>query len=99
MTRLMLEARLAEEQFVEPLANAFRNLDRQFLDLPYMQKILGSVATTNPITGLPYPQEAETIDFDDMAPDYRARAVGASQTIGKSTRQQNIVSQIGRAHV
>jgi hypothetical protein len=94
MTRLMLEARIAEEGFVEPLANAFRNLDRQFLDMPYEQKILGSMATTNPITGLPYPQESMTVDFDDMVPDYRARAVGATQTIGKSQRQQNIVQML-----
>jgi len=92
LTRLMLEARCAEESFIEPLANAFRNLDRQFLTMPYEQKILGSVATVNPITGLPYPQEPTTIDFDDMVPDYRARAVGASQMIGKSVRQQNFVS-------
>ena len=92
MTRLMLEARAAEEGFVEPLANAFRNLDRQFLTMPYEQKILGSVSQVNPITGLPYPQENTNIDFDDMVPDYRARAVGASQMIGKSVRQQNFVS-------
>jgi hypothetical protein len=92
MTRLMLEARIAEEGFIEPLANSFRNLDRQFLTLPYEQKILGSVSTVNPITGLPYPQQTETIDWDDMAPDYRARAVGASQMVGKSARQQNFVS-------
>ena len=92
MTRLMLEARIAEEQFIEPMANAFRNLDRQFLTMPYEQKILGSIATTNPISGLPYPQESQSIDYDDMAPDYRARAIGATQTIGKSNRQQNFVS-------
>jgi len=92
LTRLMLEARIAEEGFIEPLANAFRNLDRQFLTMPYEQKILGSIATINPITGLPYPQENVEIDFDDMVPDYRARAVGASQMIGKSIRQQNLVS-------
>jgi hypothetical protein len=91
MTRLMLEARLAEEQFIEPLANAFRSLDRQFLDMPYEQKILGSISSINPVTGLPYPQETQKIDFDDMAPDYRARAVGPTQMIGKSVRQQNFI--------
>lgn len=92
MTRLMLEARLAEEGFIEPLANAFRNLDRQFLTLPHEQKILGSIATVNPITGLPYPQRNQVIDFQDLMPQYRARAVGATQMIGKSNRQQGITT-------
>lgn len=92
LTRLMLEARIAEEGFIEPLANAFRSLDRQFLDLPHEVKILGSGATINPITGLPYPQERQSLDFDDLVPDYRARAVGATQMISKSNRQQNCVS-------
>lgn len=90
LTRLALEAKLAEEGFIEPLANAFRKMDQWWLPLPYEQKILGSLATVNPITGLPYPQ-ATTIDYDDMAPDYRARAIGASQMLGKSVRQQNFM--------
>jgi len=92
LTRLMLEARVAEEMFIEPLANAFRNLDRQFLKMPHEIKILGSLATINPVTGLPLPQEAQAVDYDDMAPDYRARAIGASQMLGRSVRQQNLVS-------
>ena len=91
LTRLSLEARLAEEQFIEPLANAFRKMDRWWLPLPYEQKILGSLATINPITGLPYPQQQTTVDYDDLAPDYRARAMGASQMIGRSIRQQNFL--------
>lgn len=92
LTRLMLEARIAEEQFIEPLANRFRSLDRQFLDMPHEVKILGSLMTVNPITGMPYPQERTSVDFDDLIPDYRARAVGATQMIGKGLRQQNVVS-------
>lgn len=94
MTRLMLEARLAEEGFIEPLGDRFRNLDRQFLTLPHEQKILGSVSTINPVTGLPYPQEDQSIDFEDLHPNYRARAVGATQMIGKSNRQQSWISLI-----
>jgi hypothetical protein len=89
LTRLSMEAKLAEEQFIEPLANAFRQLDRQFLPLPYERKILGSIATINPITGLPYTPERLSVDDDDLSPDYRARAVGASQMLGRSIRQQN----------
>jgi hypothetical protein len=91
LTRLSLESRLAEEQFLEPLANTFRQLDRQFLTLPHQVKILGSMALVNPITGLPLPQEPVEIGYDDLVPDYRARAVGASQMMGRSVRQQNLV--------
>lgn len=92
MTRLGMEARLAEEGFVEPLANAFRHMDKMWLPVPQQIKILGSLAMINPITGLPLPQEAVTIDADDLAADYRARAVGASQMMGRSVRQQNLIS-------
>jgi len=91
LTRLSLEARMAEEGFIEPLANAFRSLDRLLLPLPHEIKILGSLATINPVTGLPYPPENTRIDYEDLAPDYRARAVGASQMMGRSVRQQNML--------
>lgn len=91
LTRLSLEARLAEERFLEPLANAFRKMDQWWLPLPHQIKILGSVATINPITGLPYPEQPQSVDYDDLVPDYRARAVGASQMIGRSIRQQNFL--------
>jgi hypothetical protein len=91
LTRLSLEARMAEEGFIEPLANAFRSLDRLLLPLPAEIKVLGSLAATNPITGLPYAPENVAVDYDDLAPDYRARAVGASQMLGRSVRQQNML--------
>jgi hypothetical protein len=92
LTRLMLEARLSEEDFVEPLANMFRALDRQYLTLPHEVQILGSVSVINPITGLPMPQEPVVIDLSDLHPEYRARAVGATQQLGKAVRQQNLIS-------
>jgi len=92
LTRLAMESRLAEEGFIEPMANAFRKMDRMWLDLPHEVKVIGSLATVNPDTGLPYEQETATIDFDDLVPDYRARAIGASQMMGRSVRQQNLVS-------
>lgn len=91
LTRLTMEAKLAEENFIEPLANAFHKMDQWWLPLPYVQKILGSMALVNPVTGLPYPSQPVTIDYDDMSADYRARAVGSSQQIGKSVRQQNFL--------
>lgn len=92
LTRLSLEARAAEEMFIEPLANAFRKLDQQYLTLPHEIKILGSLAVINPITGLPLPQEPVTLDYDDFTPDYRARAIGATQMMGRNVRQQNYIS-------
>lgn len=91
LTRLAMESRLADEGFVEPLGNAFRRMDRLWLTLPHELKILGSIATTDPITGLPYHPEDRSVGYDDLEPDYRARAVGASQMIGKSVRQQNLM--------
>jgi hypothetical protein len=90
LTRLSYEARLLEEQFVEPIADDFRELDKLYLDMPHQVKILGSVASTNPITGLPYPSQPVTVDHEDLVPDYRARAVGASQMLSKSNKQQNM---------
>jgi hypothetical protein len=92
LTRLAMETRLAEEGFIEPLADAFRHMDRLWLPLPQEIKILGSIATTDPDTGLPYHAVNEQIDYDDLVPDYRARAVGASQMMGRSVRQQNLVA-------
>jgi len=92
LTRLGMETALAEQGFIEPLANAFRRMDQLWLPLPQELKILGSMAFINPITGLPYPQDSVQIDHDDLAPDYRARAVGASQMMGKSVKQQNFLA-------
>lgn len=92
LTRLAMESRIAEEGFIEPLANAFRKMDRLWLSLPHEVRILGSLATTNPNTGLPYEQQSARVEYEDLVPDYRARAVGASQMVGRSIRQQNLVS-------
>jgi hypothetical protein len=92
LNRLAMETTLAAEGFIEPLANAFRHMDRLWLPLPAQVKILGSLANTDPITGLPYGQEPVTVDYDDLAPDYRARATAASQMSGKASKQQNLVA-------
>jgi len=91
LTRHMLEAREAEEGFIEKLANRFRMSNRQFLKVPHEVKIIGSEALVNPITGLPLPVEPTIIDLADINADYSARAVGASQMLGKGIRQQNLV--------
>lgn len=90
LNRLGLETTLAE-QMVEKLGDAFRKLNRLHLDTPTEIKVLGSLATINPITGLPYAPELVQIDEDDLAADYRSRALGAAQMMGKSLRQQNFI--------
>jgi len=94
MTRLMLEARTAEEQWLEPLANMFRALNRQYLPVPRMVNMLGSMATVNPVTGLPLPAENVPVDHADLWPDYKARAVGATQMMGKGNMQQNMMQML-----
>jgi hypothetical protein len=89
MSRLGLEAKLAEAGFIEPLANAFRHLDKNFLTFPHELQMIGSVATTNPITGLPLAASRNSVDIDDLTPDYRARAVGSSRQMGRNVKQQN----------
>jgi len=89
LTRLAMEEKIADEGFVEKLANAFVDMDRMWLTMPHEVKILGSMARVNPITGLPMPAEPVQIDYDDLAPDYRARAVGSMAMTGKNIRQQN----------
>lgn len=89
LTRLMLETRLAEEGFVEPLANMFVALNRQFLPVPMQIPILGKDAVINPITGFPMPPEPISIDLTDINHNYKARAVGATQMLGKNMKIQN----------
>jgi hypothetical protein len=92
LTRVAMESKLAEEGFIEPVANAFRRMDQMWLSFPHEVRILASMATINPGTGLPYESVETTINHEDLQPDYRARAVGASQMTGKGIRQQNMLA-------
>jgi len=92
VNRLMLEVMSAGEGFVEPLTNYMRALNRQFLSLPHTVKILGSSATTNPITGYPLPPEPVEINNADVNMDYRARAIGALHMLSRSARRQDILA-------
>lgn len=93
LTRMSLETHIAEKGFVEKLANAFHRMNQMWLPLPAQVARLGSVASTDPITGLPI-SEPVTIDYDDLNADFRIRAVGASQMMGKANRQQNFVQML-----
>ncbi|MFI5223301.1 MAG: hypothetical protein ACHQX3_03495, partial [Nitrospirales bacterium] len=90
-TRLMMESRHFEENFLEPLADSFVDLNRQFMNFSREVFILGPNATTDPVTGLPVPESSrQTITGWDLVPNYEARAVGASTRLGRAARQQNL---------
>jgi len=97
MTRLMSESRQLEEGWLEPSANLCRALNRQFLTVPKQINMLGSLARTNPITGAPLPPDTLAIDHHDLWPDYRARAVGANQTMMRAATQQNVIQLLQAA--
>jgi hypothetical protein len=91
-TRLLMESRLAEKALIEPLADMFNALNKQFLPLPKEVVILGEGSQRDPITGEPLPDATrETLDAGDLVPDYAARATGATSRLNRVTRQQNIV--------
>lgn len=90
-TRLMLEARLAEKNFIEPLADAYIALDKQYLDLPRELIILGESAQADPISGAPPVLDRNILTPADLIPSYAARARGAANRIGKGVYQQNLV--------
>lgn len=90
-TRLLLESRLYEETLLEPLANMFMALDRQFLELPVEVLILGDGAIIDPVTNMPIPGSREVLDGYDLVPNYGARAMGSSTALSKSMKQQNLI--------
>ena len=94
MTRQMLEIRIAEKMFLEKIAMACRAINKQMLRLPNQVGIIGSEAIINPLTGLPLPQEPTIIDHFDVAMDYRVRAVGSTQMLGKEAQQQNMMTML-----
>ena len=89
-TRLLLESRLYEEGYLEPLANLMVSLNKQFLPLPKEVLILGDSAMIDPVTRQPITQTREILDGHDLTPDYAARAVGASSSLSRGVRQQNL---------
>ena len=91
-TRLLMESRLAEKALIEPLAESFNALNKQFLSLPREVVILGEGSSKDPMTGAPLPDATrESIDAGDLIPDYVASATGATSRLNRVSRQQNIV--------
>ena len=88
-TRLALEARLAEVQWLEPLGNAFVGMDRKFLPLPMQVKLIGAHATWDPIAERFIAPEPLNVSAEDLMEDRDVRATGATRTISKQARVMN----------
>jgi hypothetical protein len=91
-TRLLLESRIYEEMLLEPMANMFVALDKQFLELPVEVLVLGDGALLDPITQTPIPMSRERLQGYDLTPNYAARALGASVGLSKGMQQQALGS-------
>jgi len=91
-TRLLLESRIYEEMLLEPMANMFVALDKQFLELPVEVLVLGDGALLDPITQTPVPMSRERLQGYDLTPNYAARALGASVGLSKGMQQQALGS-------
>lgn len=88
-TRLLLESKLFEEDFFEPLVDDLVDLNRQFLTLPKEVFILGKNAVIDPVTGLEIPISArQSMTGFDLVPNYDSRAVGATNQTSRSEAQQ-----------
>ncbi len=98
--RLMMEAQLAEQQFLIPLAQSYRTYNRQFLTVPKEMRVLGMNASMNPITGEPIPQEELVVGMDDLYYDYDVRAMGSTQALGKQEKVQRLAGlfQMAASH-
>ncbi len=90
-TRLLLESRLYEEMTLEPMANMFVALDKQFLEMPVEVMILGDNANIDPVTGKQIPVTRENLDDYDLVPNYAARAMGATSALSQTMKQQNLI--------
>jgi hypothetical protein len=94
-TRLMLESRLYEEMYLEPMGNMMVALDKQFLEPPVDVLILGDSATMDPVTGQQIMATRTALDERDLTEMYTARAMGATTALSKSMKQQNLVQLLG----
>lgn len=90
--RIGLSAALMEAQFIEPLARWYFELNRQYLDFGTAIDLIGASAVWDPVLGTYIPDEPVAITDSDLAADFDIRAVGATKTLGKAARQQNMLA-------
>ena len=90
-TRLLMEARLFERRFLEPLTARFVDLNRKFLTFPRQLKMIGADAVIDPVTFQPIPNNMVQMGINDMLPDYDAIGVGSTRFISKQQQQQSLM--------
>ena len=90
-TRLLMEARLFEKRFIEPVAARFVELNRKFLSFPRQVKMIGANAVIDPVTFQPIPNNMVMMGVNDLLPDYDAIGVGSTRFINKQQQQQSLM--------
>lgn len=90
-TRLLLESSIYEKSCLEPMADMFVMLDKQFLEAPVEILIMGDGASVDPVTGEPIPGSRETLTDYDLVPNYAARAIGATSALSKGMKQERLI--------
>jgi len=85
-TRLEQEVRLAEVQWMEPLGNAFVEMNRQYLPLDTEVKMIGSHAIWDTVSERIVPPEQIRITQQDLDSDYDVRATGATRSLGRAQK-------------
>lgn len=88
MTRLALEAMLASSA-LEEVAEQFHYLNRELLPMPTQLRILGSLATTNPTTGLPLPPDTPIIEAGELDHNFRAKCFGPMTMLSRAAQRQD----------
>lgn len=88
--RLLLESRILEETVLEPLIRQWIGLNKQFLETPREMRMLGK-SMINPRTGELLPSEEQRMFAEDLHLDYDVVALGSTNAVSKSIRQQNWV--------
>lgn len=84
MTRLAMENFVCSNEFLEPLAEWFRDMNAKWLSVPKQLNIIGDTAIINPVTGLPLPQEAPIIYNNELNHNFKARAMGPIMMLTKT---------------
>lgn len=93
-TRLLLESKIYELGYFEPLGNMMVWNNRQFLEAPVQVKILGDNAMYDPVTKLPIQDTRTTLSDMDLMQDYAAKAQGATSQLSRMTRKEDLVQLI-----
>jgi len=88
MTRLTMESHLCEKGWLEPTADRIRSMNRQFLSLPKQVRMIGSMANRDAY-GVDI-SEGISVDYEDLWPNYKARAVGATQNLLHVNSKQDV---------